>query len=87
MNRKYYFTQLSAPIVGVGVALLLLAMIGKLGILKTVESEELKFAIISIAFLIIPITMVIWGKILVSLGVLSKSEAKGFPWSKPWKDK
>ena len=87
MNRKYYITQLSAPIVGVGVALILLAIVGKLGILNNAKSEELEFITISLVFLTIPITMVIWGKILALLGILSKSEAKGFPWSKPWKGK
>jgi hypothetical protein len=29
-------------------------------------------------------SMVLWGRILVMLGILSKEEAKGYPYSKPW---
>jgi len=32
--------------------------------------------------------MSLWGRILVFLGILTKEEAKGYPYSKPWgKDK
>ena len=29
-------------------------------------------------------SMYLWGRILVVIGVLSKEEAKGYPYSKPW---
>ena len=83
---KYFFTQLSAPVVGIGVVFLLLALVGKLGVLESTNRKELEILIISIIFLTVPVTMVIWGKILFFLGILSKDEAKGYPWSKPWKN-
>lgn len=82
---KFLFTQLSAPIIGSAVVFLLLALVGKLGILETTKREELELLIIVLIFLTIPVTMVIWGKVLVYLGILSKDEAQGYPWSKPWR--
>jgi hypothetical protein len=29
-------------------------------------------------------SMYLWGRILVVIGVLTKEEAKGYPYSKPW---
>ena len=29
----------------------------------------------------------LWGRILVLIGILSKEEAKGYPYSKPWEKK
>ena len=86
MKPKYYFTQISAPIVGVGVVLVLLALIGKFHIIDTKDINHLDVMIISIVFLTIPVSMVIWGKFLAFLGILSWDEAKGYPWSKPWKE-
>ena len=85
MRGKYYFTQLSAPIVGVGIVLLLLALVGKFHIIETDNIDIVDTIIISIIFLTVPVSMVIWGKILVLFGILNKDDAKGYPWSKPWK--
>ncbi len=34
----------------------------------------------------IPLSMYIWGRVLVLLGVLTKEEANGYPFSKPWEN-
>ena len=85
MKPKYYFTQLSAPIIALGMVLFLLAFAGKYHIVETDSIRHLDILIISTIFLTVPVTMVIWGKILVLFGILTKSEAKGYPWVKPWK--
>ena len=33
------------------------------------------------------LAMATWGRLLVALGVLTKKEARGYPYSKPWKDR
>ena len=86
MKGKYYFTQLSAPVVGLAVWFILLALVGKFHIVETDNINNADIVIISILFLTIPLTMVLWGKVLVFLGFLEKDEAKGYPWSKPWKN-
>ena len=73
--------------IALGMVLFLLALVGKYHIVETDNISHLDIFIISAIFLTVPITMVIWGKILVVFGILSKSEAKGYPWSKPWKEK
>jgi len=32
-------------------------------------------------------SMVLWGKVLVLMGILTKDEAKGYPYSKPWENR
>ena len=59
--------------------------IGKYHTVETDSISHLDILIISAIFLTVPVTMVIWGKILVLFGILSKSEAKGYPWTKPCK--
>jgi hypothetical protein len=31
--------------------------------------------------------MTLWGKVLIAIGLLTKEEAKGYPYAKPWLDK
>jgi hypothetical protein len=31
--------------------------------------------------------MTLWGRVLVLVGLLTKEEAKGYPYSKPWLEK
>lgn len=87
MKPKYYVTQLSAPIIGLGLMFVFLALVGKYHIVETDHIDHMDIIIISLIFLTVPITMVVWGKLLVFFGILSRSEAKGYPWSRPWKEK
>ena len=32
-------------------------------------------------------SIILWGKMLVFMGILTKEEAKGYPYSKPWVNK
>jgi len=86
MKGKYYFTQLSAPIIGLAAMFFFFALAGKLHIIETDNINFLDLIVISAIFLTVPVTMVIWGKFLVLFGILNRDEARGYPWSKPWKE-
>jgi hypothetical protein len=86
--NKFLFTQLSAPIIGfVGFFLLLRVTKVCFPELFDLESGSLFFiAAVFIALLLFSllVSMFVWGRILVFLGILTKEEAKGYPYSKPW---
>ncbi len=51
------------------------------------ELNLIKVALIVITFGIILIgSMLLWGRVLVLFGALTKEEAKGYPYSKPWEE-
>jgi hypothetical protein len=87
--KKFLFTQLSAPIVGFGSWFLVLILIkDKLRSLidSNFYSIFLKISIYIVLFIfVVMVSMLIWGRILVLLGIMTKEEAKGYPYSTPWK--
>jgi hypothetical protein len=89
--KKYLFTQLSAPIIGfAGFFLLLRVTKERFPAFFDLESGSLFFiAAVFIALLLSSLLglMFVWGRILVYLGILTKEEAKGYPYSKPWGEK
>lgn len=87
--KKFLFTQLSAPIVGFGNWFLVLLLI-KDNLHSFLDSYShstfLKMSIYMGLFMFVLVgSMLIWGRILVLLGILTKEEAKGYPFSTPWK--
>ena len=83
-HKKYLFTQLSAPVVGfAGVFLLIQYMHSVLDFNFTRTLFHVIF--FGIVFIIVLMSfMILWGRILVWLGILTREEAKGYPYSKPW---
>lgn len=86
--KKFLFTQLSAPIIGF-LALFLVLILTKehFRVFFTLEplSLFLKVGVVIALFLFVLLgSMYVWGRVLVRLGILTKEEAKGYPYSKPW---
>lgn len=86
--KKFLFTQLSAPIIGFGSWFLVLFLI-KDNLRSFLDSNSysilLRISIYVGLFIVVVLgSILIWGRILVLLGILTKEEAKGYPYSKPW---
>ncbi|MCP4117701.1 MAG: hypothetical protein GY737_20340 [Desulfobacteraceae bacterium] len=85
MKKKFIFTQLSGPIigcfVGYGVIRLLFYFFSDWYMADKI-SHVLVFGTVIILSCVLGILL--WGKVLIMLGILSKEEAKGYPFSKPW---
>jgi H+/Cl- antiporter ClcA len=86
---RFIFTQISGVIVGLVVAFI--AVYLSYTRMKYIfESNNDHFPLfpvmlVSIAFVVTVIgSMKLWGLLLVKTGILSKEEAKGYPYSKPW---
>ncbi|MFX0204035.1 MAG: hypothetical protein ACFFCW_48675 [Candidatus Hodarchaeota archaeon] len=87
-HKKYLFTQLTAPIAGFAGVFLLLSLAREVSPLQ----EHLNKGIGIVGIILICILfglglmggMYLWGRILIILGVLTKEEGKGYPYSKPW---
>ncbi len=85
-QEKYIFTQVSAVLVAIisaGISIYLLK--------KMIVEKEISTITIIIQ-IIIPISSIfiswkIWAELLVKMNVLNKNESKGYPYSKPWKNK
>jgi hypothetical protein len=86
--KKFLFTQLSALIVGAAGLFCLLSLTKQyFPALLDLKSGSLFFKIaVLIALIVFGLvgSLYVWGRILTSLGVLTKEEAKGYPYSKPW---
>ena len=85
--RKFIFTQISAPFVGFAGVFLTIFILNRLHWIPDPKTEPnlIKILIIVILFITVLIgSMVLWGRILVMLGILTEEEAKGYPYSKPW---
>jgi membrane-bound ClpP family serine protease len=83
-NRKFIFTQLSAPIV-CGVTILGIGfLIGKFHPINGKNLTLTDCLLLLLLFASMFLSMYFWGRILVLLGILTKEEAKGYPYSKPW---
>jgi len=92
--NKFLFTQLSVIIpfsIGLSLALATVRYLkfcffakSQLGI-----SEFLLFMIVFVFFFVAStlLSLYLWGRILVLLGILTKEEAKGYPYSKPWENR
>jgi|WetSurMetagenome_2_1015567.scaffolds.fasta_scaffold406460_1 hypothetical protein len=85
MKKKYYFTQISAPVIASLTGYVAVKLL-KLFLGDWFQADN------SVHVLFFGTTIVvvslggvsIWGKILSLIGILSKKEAKGYPFSKPW---
>jgi hypothetical protein len=83
-HKKYLFTQLSAPVVGAAGVFLFIHFIHSVSDFNFTRTI---FHVIffGIGFIIVLISfMILWGRILVWLGILTREEARGYPYSKPW---
>ena len=84
-KKKFIFTQISAPIIGLGTCFLAAVFIGKCFPIKTLGF--MKVVLLGVGYIVLLIgSIYFWGRILVLLGILTKEEAKGYPFSKPWKE-
>ena len=85
MKKKYVFTQTSAPFVGcfTGYAALRMLTYFFSGWYQPDKVAHVLFfgSVIIVTCLV---GIFLWGKILVWLRVLSREEAKGYPFSRPW---
>lgn len=87
MGKKYLFTQLSVPIVG---------CLSSYSVLKGLlyyfsghfqRDSVLHVIIFGAAILAVCIIgMFLWRRVLVLFKILSKDEAKGYPFAKPWEN-
>lgn len=86
-KSKYYFTQLSAPVVFFISIFFLLKFTKTLYPEFFIDSDRNKIFIFSVVFVPLSVfSMVLWGKVLVLMKILSREEAQGYPYSKPWKN-
>ncbi len=85
---KYIFTQLSAPCVGFASVLLILFLCKNRFPEFFIELSFLKVSIILLVFIFVLMgSMALWGRVLVFMGILTKNEARGYPYSKSWETK
>lgn len=90
--KKFYFTQISGILVAFVVCLTTSKFIAKYYSLNKVFNKAnmsdwglLFLIVIGFPFLLVS-SMYLWGNFLVFLGILSKEEGRGYPYSKPWKN-
>jgi hypothetical protein len=85
---KYIFAQASGVVVGLISTCLPILIIRKLKPSWLNFSDSLSTIVFTICFLLAFVfIMTLWGKFLIVLGLLTKEEAKGYPYAKPWLDK
>lgn len=87
MKKKYLFTQLSGLFIGLlsgSTAFILMKHnfphFVYASYNKIPNAVILSFIVLMAYF----IGVLSWGKVLVRIGILTKKEAKGYPYSKPW---
>ena len=81
-KKKFFFTQISAPIVGYGTCIIAVLLArGKISMLK---NSMIAYVLIVPAGTIFLCSMWLRGRLLVLIGIPTKEEAKGYPYSKPW---
>lgn len=73
---------MSAIVVGFGAMIFLAFCIGKYFRIDLRAFSG--WIILAIVFLALPLSMYLWGRILVLVGILTKDEARGYPFPKPW---
>jgi hypothetical protein len=85
VKKRYVLTQVSAPVIGClsGYATLIIVAHLLSGWYQPDRVAHVLFfgSTIIIASLL---GILLWGRILVLLGILSREEAKGYPFSRPW---
>lgn len=82
---KYIFTQGSGVVVGIIAAYLLILISRQLRPSLSNLTDSLSITVFTIFVLLaFVVIMTLWGKVLVAIGLLTKGEAKGYPYSKPW---
>jgi len=85
---KYLFTQISGLFVALISVFVLILLIRKIQPSLLDLADLLSISIFMIFFLSVLIgSMILWGKLLVFVGLLTEEEAKGYPYSKPWMEK
>jgi hypothetical protein len=85
VGKKYLFTQVSAPIVGCLSSYAVLRVL--LYYFSGYFQRDSVLYVITFGAAIIAaclIGMFLWGRVLVLFKILSKDEAKGYPFAKPW---
>ncbi len=82
--KKFYFTQISAPLVGFAGLFLLLGTARHFRWLTDINSVSQIILLVLIFVVGLVGSMVLWGRFLVAVGILTKEEVKGYPYSKPW---
>jgi hypothetical protein len=88
IKSKYIATQLSAPIIGFASIFFVIFIVKLFSPSIFYEMSLFKVVLIVISFMIILIgSMILWGRVLVFFGALTKEEARGYPYSRPWEDK
>ena len=94
VSPRFLFTQLSALLVFVGTmsvaGILLVRSLGWSDSLRQRpasgwEVVQIVGAVVGLGAVGLTAT-VLWGKLLVVVGVLTKEEARGYPYSRPWED-
>jgi len=83
-HRKFIYTQLSAPLALIAGGAFALYAIKAFGLSALMTKEIYAILLMIFVFSFAIGTMLLWGKILVVLGILTKGEARGYPYSKPW---
>jgi hypothetical protein len=92
IEKRFYFTQLSAVLVGTGALLLALYLVVPLSRLFGLAPGGLADVpvllglclFIAAMVVVVPTVFYAWRLLLVRLNLLSRSEANGYPYSKPW---
>ena len=87
-NKKFYLTQISAPIIGLTVCFLVSKILPYF-LLQFFQERNGVYIVtfVFIIFISLGLSMYLWGRILVLFGILTKDESKGYPFSKPWERK
>ncbi|MBU2630289.1 MAG: hypothetical protein KKE61_16885 [Proteobacteria bacterium] len=84
---KFLFTQLSAPIIGFSALFFGIYLAKKMFPTFFMDFNFFKIVLIGTSYIALLLgSMILWGKILISIGILTKEEGKGYPYSKPWED-
>ncbi len=84
---KFLFTQLSAPLIGFASLFLGIYLAKKIFPSFFLEFNLIKIILIGTSYIALLLgSMILWGKVLVFIGILTKEEGKGYPYSKPWED-
>ena len=92
IERRFLFTQLSAVFVVTGAMILALFLVVPLarlfglapGGLADVPAFPGAALFIGAMVVAVPIALYAWRLLLIRLGLLSRREADGYPYSKPW---
>jgi hypothetical protein len=85
---KYIFAQASGVVVGIVLVYSVILLIKKLRPSLLQFTDSLSMIVFTIcALLAFVFIMTLWGRVLVLVGLLTKEEAKGYPYSKPWLEK